>query len=116
MIVNNLKIYLQTSPMFDGIGLYGIEESEKYRAIAEPLVLRTILKGTEEEGFSHSPFVNISNASAQHLLNQLWNLGFRPSDGVASTGQLESLKNHLEDMRLIVGDKLKIDLNKGRVK
>lgn len=36
------------------------------------------------------------------MMDELWQAGCRPSQGVGSVGQLESTKYHLEDMRRLV--------------
>jgi len=45
------------------------------------------------------PAFELERQSCQELMDSLWQAGIRPSEGVASTGQLEALKGHLEDMR-----------------
>ncbi len=54
------------------------------------------------------PAIKISEEAAQILLNDLWLAGYRPSDGTGNVGQLKATQNHLDDMRKITFDRLKI--------
>jgi len=51
------------------------------------------------------PLAYLDFDDAKRLMDDLWNAGVRPSNDVASTGQLESIKYHLEDMRKLVFEK-----------
>lgn len=64
----------------------------------------------EEVEPSHysEPFLIINQETAQELMNSLWECGLRPAQGAGSAGQLETMKAHLEDMRKIVFNSLKI--------
>lgn len=46
--------------------------------------------------------IPIDNAAAQQMMNDLWNGGLRPSEGVASTGQAESMQGEIKHLRGIV--------------
>lgn len=39
---------------------------------------------------------------AQYLMNALWDVGFRPSEGTGSAGAMAATQKHLEDMRKLV--------------
>jgi len=41
-------------------------------------------------------------SDAQMIVDELWNCGIRPSEGVGSAGQLAATQDHLQDMREIV--------------
>jgi hypothetical protein len=56
----------------------------------------------EPAGFRSEPTVRIDVEEAQHLLDQLWEMGLRPSAGVSSTGQDAAQKEHISDLREIV--------------
>ena len=40
--------------------------------------------------------------SAQQLMDDLWNCGFRPTEGTGSAGALAATQRHLDDMRALV--------------
>lgn len=61
--------------------------------------------GTE---FDHA--MSIHPDSAQMLMDQLWDVGVRPTQGHGSVGQLDATQRHLNDMRLLVAKKLGVEL------
>lgn len=48
------------------------------------------------------PAFSLEAKAVQRLMDDLWNCGYRPSDGVGSAGQLSAVQKHLEDMRTLV--------------
>lgn len=48
------------------------------------------------------PALRLEPEDAQALMDELFSLGVRPSDGAGTAGQLASIKYHLEDMRKLV--------------
>lgn len=59
----------------------------------------------EEHVSPIDPFIRMSPDEATVLMDELWRLGIRPSDGSGSTGQLSATERHLEDMRRLVFEK-----------
>lgn len=95
-----MRIILRADrPLWDvDIRLAGwVEHDSGRRSVIQPLVFR-----------DHSPgelvneFVRLSEGDAQSLMDELWGVGLRPSQGKGSAGQLEATRAHLEDMRSIV--------------
>lgn len=54
-------------------------------------------------GYSAEPSLRIDQEEGQHIMDQLWQQGYRPSSGVSSTGEAEAQKSHISDLRQIVG-------------
>lgn len=52
------------------------------------------------------PSFSLEHTTAQSLMDQLWNCGFRPSEGTGSAGSLAATEKHLADMRAITFNKL----------
>lgn len=93
----------------DGIGLtvYGANpDGTRLDSVSEPLVLRPI-----EDGAVIEPTVRIHEEAAQRLMDDLWQCGMRPSEGTGSAGAMAKIEAHLEDMRTIAFDRLKIQKN-----
>lgn len=89
-----------------GAGLYLAFEDREKRLMAEPLELVPL-----EDGFEPSaPTLKLSREDMIHLMDELWECGVRPSREVSSTGQMESIKRHLEDMRTLASAALQIPL------
>jgi hypothetical protein len=47
----------------------------------------------------------LNDENAQQLMDALWNIGVRPTEGNGSAGSLAATIRHLEDMRSIVFSK-----------
>lgn len=61
--------------------------------------------GTEmkkvEAGLIVPPTCNFSQQDAQSLMDQLWNCGIRPTEGMGSAGSFTAQQSHLDDMRKV---------------
>lgn len=74
--------------------------------------INTITPGTEyrgvvrwephPEGAAHPHSFEMKIEDAQQLMDHLWDLQFRPTQGAGSAGQLEAKDAHLQDMRRLV--------------
>lgn len=67
-------------------------------AVAQPIVMEQ----KERHGYVEAPSLSISDTAAQQLMDNLWTIGFRPSEGTGSAGALAATQKHLEDMRKLV--------------
>lgn len=48
--------------------------------------------------------IRMGNDPIQGLMDNLWQLGLRPSNGVSNAGQLQATQDHLKDMQKISFD------------
>lgn len=48
-----------------------------------------------------NPTMQVSDATVQELMDELWRQGVRPRNGAGSAGQLLALENHLDDIRAL---------------
>jgi hypothetical protein len=46
----------------------------------------------------------LSNIRVQDLMDKLWSIGFRPTEGSGSAGALAATERHLKDMQRLVFD------------
>jgi hypothetical protein len=46
--------------------------------------------------------IRLDRIAAQELMDQLWSVGLRPTEGKGSAGSLAATERHLEDMRALV--------------
>ena len=60
----------------------------------------------EEDGMRIDPTFSMKSDEVQELMDNLWRIGFRPSEGTGSAGALLATQKHLEDMRKIAFDLL----------
>lgn len=57
-----------------------------------------------EQGDFSEPSFRLSKEQAQELMDELWRVGLRPTEGTGSAGSLAATQKHLEDMRRLVFD------------
>ena len=73
----------------------------------EPIVFREVLP--EEEGLAREPSLKMSPASANELMNRLWEAGFRPDPKFRDeSGAMDAKNSHIDDLRAIAFHVLKI--------
>lgn len=92
---------MEAMPWHSGIKLYGRHYTDSgVLAYPEPLLLK---KATpEDEGMMRPEFLNLPEYAAQNLMDELWRVGLRPSEGSGSAGSLAATERHLKDMQRIV--------------
>ncbi len=73
-------------------------------AAGEPLVIKNI-----EEGAIWPVVTTLEEDQAQTLIDDLWQCGFRPTEGKGSAGSLAATERHLEDMRTLHFAKVEVD-------
>lgn len=78
----------------DDIAISGIQKTktETFRLTPVPMELH-------KHGELIEPFMVLQPEQAQSLIDALYDAGLRPSQAAGSSGQLEAVKYHLEDMR-----------------
>lgn len=67
-------------------------------SVAEPIMFRAIAEGAYIEPAS----LALSLDDAQALMDELWHVGLRPSEGTGSAGAMAAVQAHLADMRRLV--------------
>lgn len=60
------------------------------------------------KGLYSPPAFGLSAGEAQQLMDELWQCGLRPTEGTGSAGALAATQSHLEDLRKITFNQLKI--------
>lgn len=113
---------MKTGPMFiisrpnwlDPLG-YSIRFAIRYDdgriAVARDTTLVEVKKGepAPEGALLRLESGHEAEAALQSLFDQLWALGFRPSD-IGMPGHLEATKEHLKDMRALVSRSYGVEL------
>lgn len=56
----------------------------------------------EEDGLEFQPVLTLMPEEAQALMDELWDCGLRPREGIGSAGSLAATERHLADMRALV--------------
>lgn len=78
------------------------DHSGRVTAYAEPMQLTKIKEDEDRSAIRET--MNLHGEEAQQLLDELWRIGIRPSNGEGSVGQLGATERHLADMRRLVFD------------
>lgn len=52
--------------------------------------------------FEPQPIMRVDKDALQQLMDELWRVGIRPSEGAGSAGAMLATQRHLEDMRALV--------------
>jgi len=105
------KFWIKQSVWRENLDFFiGSPQPDGGMAIAEPLTMVTRTK--EQLGavasLHESPCFSLERSEAQHLMDRLWDAGLRPSEGSGSAGALLATQTHLEDMRALVFEQLRI--------
>lgn len=102
----NTRFFLQSASYGRGVDLrlVSLNRSGDIDGEAMPAIFKKI----DEGQMWAEPFQTIHRDSAQNLMDELWNLGFRPERGQMSVGQVAAIEKHLEDMRAITFAKLEV--------
>jgi hypothetical protein len=88
------------------IGLYfALKYDNGNIAVAEPLRLTTVEPNQALP--HHDPLFSFDDNQAQRLMDELWNLGIRPTEGHGSTGQLAATEKHLDHVSTLLTDAFK---------
>ena len=107
-MIDKVEMYVRHNYIANSYELYGFMSSREGMTEREPVIraAKSMTFVEVEPGNSSDPFVKLTRAEAQFLMDELYRAGIRPSD-LGSAGQVEALKLHLEDMRRLVFDRKK---------
>lgn len=85
-----------------------IEESERGNVARVPkdIEWRTL---EPNEQPPRDSIIDLPSECGQQLIDQLWQMGYRPNVGVSSTGQDEAQKDHINDFRMILFSLLAVE-------
>ena len=102
MIANQLKFRASRAELWsDAIEIRLWSERGDAVGIPSPLTF-TLLTPEQRDAHRLEPSFAMSRDSAQQLMDELWNVGLRPTEGTGSAGSLAATERHLADMRALV--------------
>lgn len=103
----SLEFHLNTSFSTDTVELRAIDRRQgKHGSVLQSWTLHA----REDLGAWVPPAAYLDRSSCQQLMDELWRVGVRPSEGSGSAGSLAATERHLGDMQKIAMGLLK---NKG---
>ena len=82
-----------------------IEKKSGDYLVAKPVEFETL---SDSDDRQTPPMMQLQAGQAQLLIDALWDVGLRPTQGKQSEGQVAATERHLHDMRAIVFEKLKV--------
>src|SRR6478752_1525327 len=98
------EIFLGREPFWRDVKFYfrhvSFSPDHSTVSYALPLTLKQLTPA--DEGVEQQPMFSIKDEECQHLMDELWRVGFRPSEGSGSAGSLAATERHLADMRHLV--------------
>lgn len=108
---SKFKVYAQRDMLSRSIELHFVSEGAGgLEGIAKPMVFET-----RNDGAAYAePAIRIDYEAAQQLMDELWHVGIRPTEGTGSAGSLAATERHLADMQTIVMHQLKITTTKAK--
>lgn len=98
-----MKAYARQSRWSDGITVDFIEDNGRGPTIG--IVTSCVLEQVERNTVPATETgIRFTREDAQRLMDELWGVGLRPSEGSGSAGSLAATERHLADMRALVFD------------
>lgn len=110
--MNNLKFHISRNSIFEtslGLHFWGRTGDGKL-ILAEPILFKVQEDLSATVGMYRPPELPMTIEQAQQLMDELWHVGLRPSEGTGSAGSLAATQKHLSDMRSIVEKTLNVAL------
>lgn len=102
MIREKIQFVINRDTMWgDTFGLrMGVRSGEDRLVVAQPVEFKQLTP--EEAVFEGAYAMVLKRDDLQSLMDELWSVGVRPSEGTGSAGSLAATERHLKDMRSLV--------------
>ena len=99
---NRTRIYIERQRMFgDQFAVHMGRKASRGWAVAHPVQWEVI---DEDCAVATQPAFCLNKDEAQAFMDELWNVGFRPTEGSGSAGAMAAVQAHLKDMQRLVFD------------
>lgn len=95
----DLRLRLYRNPPANCIDVYVVEMQEGRGLVAYGQHVTLYHPGPEEEGYQIDRTFSLREEGAQHLIDELWREGFRPSKAPSGEALMEALQAHIKDLR-----------------
>ena len=103
-MLDRLQFRFERRFMADNFDVYIYEKDKHGISVALPIPMQRIEE--KDAVLQPQPCLVLMSEECQGLMDELWNTGFRPTEGTGSAGALAATQKHLEDMRKIAFDLL----------
>lgn len=98
---HRLRVFAEHSVYMNAINLHFCQERPEDDGTGMLSVMAPATFYEKEAGSYADPGLSLHVDTAQKLMDELWQCGIRPTNGVGSVGQLAATEKHLEDMRAL---------------
>ncbi len=100
---DRLKVFIERDRMFGReFAVRMAKKNERGFAFAHPVQWEV----RENDSMEIRPCFSLDKDEAQAFMDELWHVGFRPTEGSGSAGSLAATERHLKDLqRLVFKDK-----------
>lgn len=98
------KFFVRKAGFSDRVAVYFAEYRDGKYVYANSVTWEEITLQEQAEGIEAPRMLMLDPSEAQRLMDELWDCGFRPSEGTGSAGALAATQKHLEDMRKLTFD------------
>jgi hypothetical protein len=99
-IFDSIYLYPHRDFMTDRVGFTLVDQSGETVLIGQPVEMAPY----DPAGYPPPKTFLLSENAVQRLMDELWNIGYRPSEGSGSAGALAATQRHLDDMRKLAFD------------
>lgn len=90
------------------VHLFALMPDGRFAIPEAALTMRVIDPG---QALPSEPVVNVGQEALQSLIDEIWRLGIRPTEGHGSTGHLAATEKHLDHTTRLLDDTLKTVIN-----
>lgn len=108
MNTKDIKPFVRRSAWSNSLEFQFVAQIKNETFYAKPIEFVTL----EEGEAIQDPALNLSIDQAQFLMDELWSVGLRPTQGKQSEGMVAATERHLSDMRALVCRFAKVELPK----
>ena len=101
--VRGNRLSVQRTPWSNSVGF--VLFARQGDKMAYSTRIEMLVPEDKDYGTEIFPTFSLASEEVQELMDSLWQIGFRPSEGTGSAGALAATQKHLDDMRRLVFDK-----------
>src|SRR6202453_2672864 len=95
-----VEAWIQKRPICNDVEFYLFQRTENGTRDAKRIELREPI-GEVVAHADLEPTFRVSQNHCQELMDQLWSVGFRPSEGTGSAGALKQAEEHIKSLRQV---------------
>lgn len=95
MTMTNQQVHAERRWMQNRVGVYVLDRRDGQLWIGKPVLMVQIDEGIVPD----SPTLDLQLDACQSLMDQLWQIGIRPTDAAGSAGAMAEAKEHVKSLQ-----------------